>query len=245
MAYINDPSDRITLNTGFATLRDAYTRVGAVLFSVRENARAKLGHPLLKWYFSGNQLDANFEVPGQVAVFNMLSETTSTATGIPLGTLAMHYKVRVRAPRIQGIQQNQFSGDTASMAFVNAAVNADQPITISTASAGLAANLTTPGVVYWGTIAASSDPAGVALWRSWIDNSTTDFVLDVGNILYWRVDQVGTTVYFFPTLADAFSVDWYALAANFWSASQTVAPGVAKGFKLWNIMGTPVGGAQA
>ncbi len=238
MAYINDPSDRIALETGFAALRDAYARSGSKIFSVRENARAVMGHPLLKWYYTASESSAQFDVPGFLLISNMIDLTNSNTDAIPLGTVIMHYEIDVRAPSVADLTQPAFQTASASLSMTSATITANSTVQVSTVSSSLPTNLLSTNAIYWATIVACDDSGpGSSTWRTWktgpFDNNS--HTLTNGNVLFWRVSTAGQ-IYFFPSFAQASDADLSGAGlAQAWVASSTVAG--TKGFKLWAING--------
>jgi len=246
LAYINDVSDEILQETGLAVLRDAYTRSGAILFSVVKNAHIRIGRPLFKWFFTNTDLDTALEMPGMIVLLNQLDTVTDTAS-VPLGSLVMHYRVRVRAPAFSQGNFTSYTAQSTSLSMENAVLTANATAYVTVANSLLPVNLTYSNAVYWGIIAAASDPAGVTSWRDWLNpQNGNSRLFDNGQVLFWRVDGNTSRVYFYSTLAEALES---LLAPNgvnrAWLASTTVAPGVAKGFKLWNISGTDYNGHNA
>lgn len=246
LAYINDMTDDILTETGLAALRDAYTRDGSTLFSVTKNAHIKLGRPLLKWFFTDTQADTALEMPGMICMWNQL-DTTTTEASVPLGSLVMHYRVRVRAPSFAQGNFTTYTAQSASLNFTSAIIQSGSAICVSAANSGLPANLLYPNAVYWGIIASASDPGGVSTWRTWKNPVTT--LTDVpapGRAIFWRYDAIDDRVYFFANQIAAINSTMAGYAVNYgYTASSTVAAGSTKGFKLWNISGSDVQGHNA
>lgn len=241
LAYINDVNDPIVEESGVGVVRNAYTRAGACMFSVTKNAHIKLGRPLLKWFYTASEADPSFEMPGMVALINLLDTTTTTDASVPLGSLVMHYRIRVRAPAFQAGNYQTYDGTSASLDMTAATITAAATVKIAGVSSGLAASAMFENAVYWGVIASCSDPGGVNTWRTWRHPRTNEArVFSNGEILIWRYHSSDASVHFYPTWSDAISsftngndgVDYAYIA------SSTVAAGGTKGFKLWNIAGT-------
>lgn len=244
MSYINDPDDLITLESGFTALRDAYSRVGSQLFSVRENARATMSKPLLKWYYTGSQADTQFDVPGFLLLSNMVDVSNATDVSIPLGTLAMHYRIRVRSPSVEAVSPPTYAAPSASLVMTGQVPTINVPVFVTVNNSTLPSYLTATGVVYWGSIVAADDVAsGNMTWRTWrTGTSETNVTLKPGNLLFWRTNGQGT-IYFFPTFAaaaDAAMVQG-STGGNVDGSTWVYSAGgtnTARGFKLWNVMGS-------
>lgn len=242
MAYVNDPEDRIFLETGFTAVRDAYSRTGSAIFSVRDNSHATIAHPLLKWYYTGSNAAQQFELPGYIAVFNMIDFSNATASSVPLGTLSMTYEISVRSPSIATNSIPSYMVASGSL-NLSIAIAADTPITTTMASSGLPTSLEDANVVYWASIVSADDVAsGGSSWRSWragADNNA--FTLSPGNLLFWRLTAFGK-IYFFPTFASAADAVFNnngTPVGNIWSTT-TAWTAVTRGFKLYNIMGAQI-----
>lgn len=242
LAYVNDPDDKIWIETGFTALRDAYSRNGAVLSSVRADCSASLDKPLLKWYFTGTDGLPMFELPGYIGVFNMLDFSNATASSIPLGTLSVSYEIAVRSPSAPTALTTQYMTNSTSIGSIPA-IAVNTAVTMPIAS--FAANLCLPDVVYWGTVVSCDDVAvGNASWRTWRtpDQQANPIVMQPGNLLFWRTNVTGATVYFFPTFEAAASASvgpgGYLVGENYWTS--IAVGGFLRGFKLWNIMGVNV-----
>lgn len=246
LAFINDPNDKIFSETGFAALRDAYARNGSVLTSVRADAHCTIDHPLLKWYFTSSDGTINLELPGYIAVFNMLDFSNATASSIPLGTLSMSYEIALRSPAAPGNTPAQYMSSTASLAL-SGLQTTNQPIATTVGGTTLPATLTSPDVVYWGTVVSADDVAtGNSTWRQWRSPVNSDITtVSPGNLLFWRVASGGgstANVGFFPTFAaaaDAIIGPGNFLAGDSYFATVNLS-GALRGFKLWNVMGARV-----
>lgn len=242
LAYINDISDEILKETGLPLLRDAYCRDGSVLFSVTKNATLRLGRPLLKWFFTNTEQDTSLEMPGMIVLINQLD--TVNTTSVPLGTLVMHYRVRVRAPAFSQGNFTTYTAQSASLSMTNAVIVANSNLYVTNANSNLSSNLLFPNAFYWGIIASVADPGGDSTWRNWLNPyDQNPYVPTTGSLLIWRVDSTGA-VYFYPDWNSALTNSFDGANPCYYPAS-TVAAGGTKGFKLWNISGSDVWGHNA
>lgn len=244
MAFVNQFSDSIIIESGFQAARDLYARTGKAMFQVTQDRHCNIAHPLLKWYYTATQSDADLEMPGFVCVVTTQALSNADATPTPLGTLTMHYRIALRSPTIEGSTSQSFATSSASLSMTNAAGGNGAAIQVSVASCGLPSAQTQPGVVYWATIVATDDTTGVS-WRSWADSASEDLhAMAPGNVLVWRNMKDGTgtpRLTFYPNLDAAIHADAYGVGP-LWLGVAAMPAGV-KGFKLWNVQGMNVEGS--
>lgn len=246
MTFINDTSDTTTLETGFAAIRDLFSRTGSTTFSPRKNARAKLGRPLLKWYYTASQSDASLEMPGAITIQNAIAQPTllsaTDPSAKPFGLLAMHYKVRVRAPVVDTNISPQFYTERTYLDMISATITQGAPVIVNITGFGPQPSLL-PGTIVWGIISGVDDTVGSPAWRVW-QNSRTGalYMIQPGNVLFMRISH-NNIVYFFPTFTDAINSQMEGVqGGNFFAASATVAAATVKGFEMYNLMGCDVSG---
>lgn len=244
IAFINQFSDGILYESGFQAARDAYSRSGMCMFQVTQQVKAKIAHPLLKWYYTATSEDADLEMPGFIVVITTQAMSNATAVSTPLGTISMHYQIALRSPSIEGASSQVFAAQSATLNLTAASGGLGTPIQVSAASSGLAANQRLKGTVYWGTVVSADDTTGT-VWRTWLDSQTADqVVVSPGNIIVWvvTVDGVGVDrLLFYPSLDAAISADNFGAGPIFQGSA--AMPAGTKGFKLWNVMGCNIEGS--
>ncbi len=238
MAFVNDTADAVTLESGFTSLKDYAARVGAAQFDAKSPAKAHIGHPLLKWYYTGGALDAVTEYPGAIIVANMLDIVNSTSSTIPLGFIYMRYRVKVRSPALDTDSVTQGVVTRTATLTWNQAVTAGTLVAPTTAQSGMPVNLTALDYVYWGTVHSVSDDGGPAFrtWRDGFNNAIAN--ISPGNVLFWRnfVDGGGVvTSRFYPTLSAAVSAAGSGEYA--WLYTSNVTAGTTRGIRLYAISG--------
>jgi hypothetical protein len=240
MGYVNDINDAISSDTGFQAVRDLYTRSGAILFNVAAGAKCSLGHPLLKWYYTANQILPELEMPGILIVQTTQPLTAGAGTaGISYGLVTMSYDIEVRSPSIENPSPALFSFSSLSAPMTNLTGAVGAAVSLPAASFPAGVSATVADVVYWGTIVAVDDVAfGSAGWRTWRDSNGATRALGPGNVLFMRVCRDGAAnirMLFAPTLSDAMTINSVA-AGDAYTA--TVAQNLTiRGFKLWNVQG--------
>lgn len=245
MGYVNDVNDPLTFQTGFAAVRDLYSRSGSAMFNVASGAVCQLGHPLLKWYYTGEQDDPALEFPGMLVV--QTTQPLSTAANEPItpfGLVTMSYEFEFLGPSVEGSTALQYFSTIVSMGFSGATATLGNAVTATTAGAAPA---NVEGVVYWGIIVACDDVAvGSSAWRTWRDAQTGNTItLDVGNIIYWRSIRDASAnlrILFASTLSAAITLDALGAGPGCWTNTFGVASGVVRGFKLMNVQGSPIQG---
>lgn len=247
MAFVNQFSDAIVVETGFQAARDLYARTGKAMFQVTQDRRCKIAHPLLQWYYTATATDADLEMPGFLVVVTTQPLSNATALSTPLGTLTMHYRMALRSPTVEGVTTQQFAAASASLSMTAATGGNGVAIAVAAASSGLPAGLTQLGVVNYATIVACDDSGpGAPAWRNWADGSTQDqHVMEPGNVLIWRAMKDGAGIVrllFFPNLDAAIGADTYGVGPV-WEGLTVMVAGT-KGFKLWNVNGFNVEGSN-
>lgn len=243
MGYVNDVNDALTSDTGFQAVRDLYTRAGSIMFNVAAGAVAHFGHPLLKWYYTANQVLPELEMPGMLVVQTTQPlNAPAGSSAVSYGLVTMSYRIQVRAPSIEEPSPSIFSTTSLTLNMTNATGNTGNIVAMPSASfpaffAGL--NNLGDGAVFIATIAAVDDSGpGSAVWRTWRDGRGAVRVLSPGNILYIRICRDGSgnvRALFTPTLSAAMTIDSVSVGNAYTSTANQ--PATLRGFKLWNITG--------
>lgn len=237
MCQVNDPEDSIGSILGFAALRDAMARPGATAAQVWVSQCCGQNQPLLKWYYTGRNDDADFTIPGQVYVLAGTDFANASAVPVPLGLIWLHYRLRLRSASIEGPLAQSFSLEAASLSMTAASQTVAAPVVVAAAGTGLPAPQRDPTAVYWATVVSADDvAAGGAGWRTWTDPASNEQrVIGPGNLIYWRV-HINGSLSFYPNIAAA--MEQNGNLTNAYLSTTVTAPGVVRGFKVMNIQGS-------
>jgi hypothetical protein len=237
MAIVNDVDDPVTFEGGFAALRDLTTRTGAVEFNVYAHAACQTGTPLMQWYYTGRNQDADLTQPGMLIIMAGTDLAAPTVT-IPLGIVWMHYRLRVRAPSIERPLSQIYFTQASNLTFTTFAGGLGALLAMQWAATSLPIVFQKWGLIGWATIVSADDAAyGSSAWRGFINQQIgLGYAHGPGTVIFWRTwDVAGTiTFYFYDTFSDAVA-DVQGLGGLM---NPVAASAVVRGFKLWNVMGT-------
>lgn len=235
---IPNASQNTSLLGGQLATRDALSRPGSAIISAFKNAAIRENFQQQKWYYVNDDDDANLSIPGMLQIMNALDYSSSGTAATPLGLLWLHYEFQVRSEAYTEPPPLRFNAPSSSIAM-NSAATAHSPVTISSATFGVA--FKDQGVVGWFNIAAIdlgtlADP----LFFAW-ENPVTGVVTQLapGMTIFFRYRAQSDLYLLYPSFGDAMDDAAEDDRAFQWSAG--VASTASRGIKAWTFGGCDLG----